>query len=135
MHISAERLLPKLADCSAFYLEHINRYRFCRPYVQHKVVLDLGCGVGYGSRELIRLGAQTVFALDIDIPSITYAQRYYNHPRIWFQIGDAAKIPLPDNALDTVISFEVIEHINNTQTELKNFHTIFLKVLTRRLPR
>jgi SAM-dependent methyltransferase len=43
--------------------------------------------------------------------------------RLYFAIGSATALPFPDNTFDTVVSWEVIEHIPKNQ-ELKMFSEI-----------
>ncbi len=119
MKVSSERIIPKKVDRSSFYLEHIQRYRFCKRYVAKKLVLDVGCGVGYGSYELTKLGASFVNAVDIDKASIRYATKNYSNPKIRFEQSDALNLSFTNNSFDVIISMEVIEHVKNVNLFLR----------------
>jgi len=117
MNLASERIVPHKYDRSEFYFEHIKRYQFCKPYIHHKTVVDLGCGVGYGAYELVKLGARKIFAFDISSAAIKYAQEHYQHPRITFQ----------NASIDVVVSFEVIEHIKDYRIYIEEVYRILKK--------
>ena len=62
---SEERLMPKYGVGYAYFYEHLARYFFASQFVKDKVVLDAGCGVGYGSYILVKYDkAKKVYAID-----------------------------------------------------------------------
>ncbi len=75
-------------------------------------VLDLGCGQGYGSALLAR-NAASVVGIDIDPGVIATAQRDYGRNGLRFAVGDAGAIQLPDNSVDVIVCFEVLEHLRD----------------------
>ncbi|GGK78159.1 glycosyltransferase [Rufibacter glacialis] len=114
MEFTGERFVPTtelLTD--EIGIEHLHRYETCVGFVNNKDVLDIACGVGYGSA-LFAKNARTVIGIDIDSISIEYAtQTYSSHnTNLRFLTGSVAKIPLPDNSIDVVVSFETIEHVD-----------------------
>ena len=54
-----EVLVPNETPYESFQ-EHVNRYAFASNLVKDKIVLDVGCGTGYGSSYLSRKGAKMV---------------------------------------------------------------------------
>ena len=104
---TGERMVPEKADDATFW-EHIYRYRFATQFVKNKRVLDIACGEGYGSAALQKAGAASVVGVDISPESVEHARRKYN---VDARVGDAENIPLPDNSVDVVVSFETIEHV------------------------
>ncbi|MES2377396.1 MAG: class I SAM-dependent methyltransferase [Bacteroidota bacterium] len=104
---TGERLETFVFDATT--VEHLHRYGIVMPFIQNKVVLDIACGEGYGSK-LISLKAQEVIAVDIDLETIENAQTKYVSPNLTFIQGSADKIPVKSNYIDIVISFETIEH-------------------------
>lgn len=120
--LNSERIVPENLN-EPFYVEHIQRYRFALPHCRGKFVLDLGCGVGYGSYFLARNRSKHIDALDIDPKAIKYAQKRYTHTKIKYWVSDAKELPFDKNVFDCVVSFEVIEHIKE--------YTIYLKEIKR----
>ena len=105
---TGERMVPEKAADVTFW-EHIYRYRFATQFVKGKRVLDIACGEGYGSAALQKAGAANVIGVDISEEACTHARRKYS---IDARVGDAEAIPLEDNSVDVVVSFETIEHVN-----------------------
>ena len=113
MKLEGERLVPKANNRNPFYWEHLLRYQFAKPYIVNKKVLDLGCGTGYGSAELISMGAKSVDGVDLSKGAIGFARANYKKNRLSFKIADALNLPFKDNTFDCVVSFEVIEHVKD----------------------
>ncbi|MGV3697944.1 class I SAM-dependent methyltransferase [Flavobacterium sp.] len=90
-------------------IEHLHRYSIVSEYIENKVVLDIACGEGYGSN-IMSEKAQLVYGVDIDQTTIELASRKYVKPNLKFSHGDATNIPMEDDSVDVVVSFETIEH-------------------------
>ncbi len=112
MQFTGERMIPEANKQENIYLEHIARYMFASQFIQGKEVLDIACGSGYGSAFLMQSGAKTVTGVDISEESVTYCKDNYKQEGLSFLVGDVRKIPLPDNAVDVIVSFETIEHVD-----------------------
>jgi len=94
------------------YREHIGRYIFAGEFIRNKLVLDVACGTGYGTRYLLSRGAKRVIGIDISANAVNYAQRHYgSSERLNFIRADATSLPFPDNYFDSIVSFETIEHL------------------------
>jgi len=93
--------------------EHLERYKLASKFINNKVVVDLGCGTGYGSFLLANAGAKKVYSIDIDSQSIKYALKNYKHKLITYLARDALNTRLKDKYADIVVSFEIIEHVKN----------------------
>lgn len=118
---TGERVVPNETPYYIFQ-EHINRYHFASNLTNNKVVLDVACGMGYGSDYLIKNGAKKVTGLDISEESIIYAKNNYKDSNLTFIVGDATKLPFENEHFDVIVSFETIEHIeeyNNFLNECK----------------
>jgi SAM-dependent methyltransferase len=72
-------------------------------------VLDLGCGIGYGSWLLARAGYR-VLAADRDAETVAYAGEHYASPDITHVVMDLAQSPV-SLEWGHVTCFEVIEHL------------------------
>lgn len=108
MEFTGERFIPTLSG--EIRHEHFHRYAWCRALVAGKAVLDIACGEGYGSAILAR-DATSVIGVDISDEAVAHAKlRYADIAGLEFRQGDAASIPLPDDSVDIVVSFETIEH-------------------------
>lgn len=119
-----ERMVPDLHKGTLIYAEHINRYEAAKKIVKGKVVLDIACGSGYGTRILSESAAK-VYGVDINKKTIKYAEENYSSSNIEFKLGDGENIPLADNTVDVLITFETIEHIK----DYKKFLTEVSRVL------
>lgn len=111
MDYTGERMVPEQAEADTFW-EHIYRYRFAAQFVAGKRVLDIACGEGYGAAALSQSGAQDIIGVDVSAEACEHAARRYG---IEARLGDAQNIPLPNGAVDTVVSFETIEHISHPE--------------------
>ncbi len=91
----------------------VERYHFATQFINPgDVVLDLGCGVGYGASLLARETAcSRVIALDIDLEAIDLAKVHYSHEKITFLQGNCLDPSFPPEMGDCITSFEVLEHI------------------------
>lgn len=123
--VTGERVIPGayLRSRSAFliYLFHIATYRFALPYVANRQVLDFGCGTGYGTA-LLAGQAATAVGVDLSADAVSYAREHYPRANLDFRtIGRIEREPLPfdDGQFDTVVSFQVIEHLVDTDAYLR----------------
>ena len=83
-------------------------------------VLNIGCGYGWFERWAADNAATRVAAIDVTDSDLDTARRHVTDPRVEFKVGSAIEIPYPDASFDTVVSWEVIEHIPR-QAEPKMF--------------
>lgn len=90
-------------------VEHLHRYSIAMSFITGKKVLDIASGEGYGTN-LLAAKAEYIFGVDIDNIAIEAAKKKYAAGNISFLQGSADKIPLTDNSVDVVVSFETIEH-------------------------
>jgi GT2 family glycosyltransferase/ubiquinone/menaquinone biosynthesis C-methylase UbiE len=113
MEFTGERFVPSdslMNDDIAF--EHLHRYNTVEEIVKKRIVLDIASGEGYGTAILAK-HADKVFGVDIDPKAIEHAKKEYSGIKnIEFLIGNANNIPLPDDSIDIVVSYETIEHID-----------------------
>jgi GT2 family glycosyltransferase/ubiquinone/menaquinone biosynthesis C-methylase UbiE len=108
MEFTGERFVP--TESGEIRHEHLHRYAWCSRLVTGKDVLDIACGEGYGSAMLAGR-ARSVTGVDIAEIAVQHAtERYRDIPGLRFTCGNAAQIPLRDQSVDVVVSFETIEH-------------------------
>ena len=105
---TGERFLPEVEG--NVKIEHMHRYQIALNFAQGKKVLDIACGEGYGSNLLAKV-ASSVIGVDVAYEAILHAKKKYScNNNIRFIQGDCAAIPISDNYIDLVVSFETIEH-------------------------
>lgn len=108
-----ERLvIDNKTEGNIIHNEHLVRYQFASGLIRGKVVLDIACGSGYGSKMLAEAGAAKVIAMDVSNETIESAKKDFGHPNVEFRAGDATKIGLKEKTVDAVVSFETIEHLS-----------------------
>lgn len=106
------------------YRENLyNRYLFCNDYIKDEVVLDIPCGMGWGTSMLE--GAKELYGIDISEDAINKGKKLY--PNIIFQVGELTKINFEDNKFDVVLCLEGFEHI--TYIEGQKFLSEAKKIL------
>jgi SAM-dependent methyltransferase len=109
---TGERMIPEFHKGTLIYGEHMTRYLSTENIVRDKIVLDIASGSGYGSHFMAKY-AKKVYGVDVSEDAITYAREQYGAPNIEYRVGNGEKIPLEDNSVDVVITFETIEHIKD----------------------
>ncbi len=114
---SLERLVPERMDpadlAGAATLElHLERYRFAAGQVRPGRLLDLACGVGYGTRLMADRNGHLESALGVDIAAaaVQYALTHYADERVRFLCCDGMSFEDADG-FDTIVSLETIEHV------------------------
>lgn len=116
MEFTGERFIPNHSPDVELEIEHFHRYRVITGIVKDKIVLDAASGEGYGSLIMSEV-AGMVYGVDISTEAVQHAQQTYKRENLRFLQGAVASLPLPDHAIDVVISFETIEHVDEqTQT-------------------
>ncbi|MBB5020521.1 ubiquinone/menaquinone biosynthesis C-methylase UbiE [Chitinivorax tropicus] len=94
---------------------HCIRYHKAAEFIRPgDRVLDVACGLGYGSHILYTASqARSVLGVDLSDFGIAYASAHYGHAdNIKFQVGDAQVLDfLPDHSIDFIAAFETIEHV------------------------
>lgn len=99
-------------------------YSFVDPKdVKGKNILDIGCGYGWMELALHKGGVRGVVGIEYRENDLATATKNINELNIEFKVGSAIDVPFKDGKFDTVISWEVIEHIPKG-TEKKMFSEI-----------
>lgn len=89
--------------------------------VKGKRVLDFGCGAGALSRLAAEAGAAEVIGIDINSRSIERAHAV-PHPRVTYQLEpDPTRISLPDNSVDVILSFWMLEHVMTYRESIREW--------------
>jgi SAM-dependent methyltransferase len=121
LEFTGERFTPECVREIAY--EHWHRYGWAARLVQGKRVLDAACGEGYGSH-LLSQAASRVIGIDLDEGAIKHARRRYGSENLEFQCADCTRLPLPDDSVDVVVSFETLEHLAEHDQLLAEFRRV-----------
>jgi SAM-dependent methyltransferase len=98
---------------------HLARYRLAEPLVQGAMVLDAGCGCGYGTHHLVTNGAKGAVGIDLSPEAIDYARQHYVAPGLSYQVMDVTSLEFPDETFDAAVCLEVFEHVPDHQGMLR----------------
>lgn len=93
--------------------ELLARHIFAEPLVQGRVVLDAGCGTGYGSHYLAAKGAHFVVGVDLSREAIEYSRSRYQGRNLAFMVSDGLHLPFGQGIFDIVVAFEVVERLRD----------------------
>jgi 2-polyprenyl-3-methyl-5-hydroxy-6-metoxy-1,4-benzoquinol methylase len=88
----------------------IKRYENALPICDGKVILDVGCGLGWGVN-IIKSRASEVYGIDYDQETIRYCKEKYPHDDVHFEVMDCRDLIFRKNTFDVVLLMEVIEHL------------------------
>lgn len=108
-------------------LDHQNRYQFACEYLAKRNanhILDLACGIGYGSLMLAKATRAAVTGVDIDEGAIDYANAYFSGEKVEYKCQDALKLEISDGSVAAIVSFETIEHIDFAEALLSKFNEL-----------
>ncbi|WP_153075920.1 methyltransferase domain-containing protein [Paraburkholderia bonniea] len=123
---TGERIVSDAAHCEPtfagkMYQEHLARYVFASQWTGGKSVLDVGCGVGYGSHWLAEAGAKQVVAFDLSAEAIAQAKTVYAHPNVRFDVAAADSFQFAEQ-FDVVTCFELIQHVAEPAAVIQRIH-------------
>jgi SAM-dependent methyltransferase len=115
--VTLERIVPDAAradeatGAEALQL-HLDRYRFAATHLTRGRVLDIACGVGYGTALLAETdGITSALGVDVDGRAISYAAVRYPGERVSYLCADALSFT-PDRPFENIVSLETIEHVD-----------------------
>ncbi|HVU85231.1 MAG TPA: class I SAM-dependent methyltransferase [Puia sp.] len=128
---SLERIAPdELNAADAFDMAtlklHRERYQFAIDHLAPGRILDIACGTGYGSFQMMnagKLSGSYCTAVDISAHAIEYARSRYAHQAIEYVCEDCMKFTssVPFNA---IVSLETVEHIKYPDLFVKRLYDL-----------
>ena len=92
-----------------------------RQFAIRKDVIDVGCGMGYGTAHLAEV-AKSIVGIDISQSAIRWARRRYQGVR--YVRMDAQHLEFPDRSFDLIVSTENFEHLADQQGHVKELARI-----------
>ncbi len=115
-----ERAMDKSVFWEKRFADHLERYNFAKKYCVDKTILDIASGSWYGTK-ILSMVAKKTYGIDVSSDAISFCKENIKWPD--FILWNGKDIPLEDNSLDVVVSFETIEHIK--------YYEIFLSEIKR----
>lgn len=106
--LTGERTAPGIVHENYWFARHVAAYTLAARRARGVVVLDAGCGEGYGTRILAGAAAR-VLGVDRVPDVVAHARRAY--PEADLLVADVCDLPLADESVDLVVSLQVIEHV------------------------
>jgi 2-polyprenyl-3-methyl-5-hydroxy-6-metoxy-1,4-benzoquinol methylase len=123
---SLERMVPEQVaqgdvTGSASLALHLERYQFAAQWLQPGRVLDIACGVGYGTRLLRDSRPAITEAVGVDICAevVAYARHRYQTAGMSFFVDEAVGFT-PEQRFENVVSLETIEHLPDPNAYLEH---------------
>src|SRR6202035_2316904 len=84
-------------------------------------VLEIGCGKGAILGELKKAGHE-VTGIDIDAAALAYCRA--PHADLAVSVASGDSLPFSDHSFDAVLSFDVFEHIRDSDRHLKEVRRV-----------
>jgi SAM-dependent methyltransferase len=117
--LTGERTLPGLWHERYWFARHEVVYRhvgrlLARAAARRRgsrapIVLDAGCGEGYGAEHLRAVVGARVVGVDYDAAAAAHARHRY--PQVHLARGNLVALPLPASCVDAVVSLQTVEHL------------------------
>jgi ubiquinone/menaquinone biosynthesis C-methylase UbiE len=93
-----------------------------KNYARGKV-LDAGCGTGIRLNQVATWsGVELAVGVDIGMPGLHYAKQ--NFPTISLICASVYNLPFKDEQFDFIYSIDVVEHLDDPRTALKEFYRV-----------
>ena len=117
---SPERFDPTDDAGTLMGTEHLARYQWAAQVARGARVLDAGCGSGYGTAILAAAEPASLIAVDVadEAVELTRAARGEAADA---RVADVRELPVADAAVDLVVCFEVIEHVERRDEAVREF--------------
>ena len=106
--LTGERTLPGIPAENYWFRRHEAAYEALVPFCRGAVLLEAGCGEGYGADRIAAV-ARSVVGIDYDAGTVAHVAAAY--PAVRPVRGNLAGLPFAAGAFDVVASLQVIEHL------------------------
>ena len=114
-----ENILKSTAQKDLENLRAYYDFLILKEDIENKVVLDIGCGYGAFVLYASEKNVKKVVGIEITEKDLETAKKCVKKENVELKVGSGIEIPYPDNYFDTVVSFEVLEHIpKNTENKM-----------------
>ncbi len=104
-------------------------YQFIKSIIdkkEYKDAIEIGCGRGTIALYLALYERMNVICNDVEEKAIDIAKQNFSlhKQKATFIVGDAAKLPIPDQSVDVAVSIGLLEHLENYQQILQEQYRI-----------
>lgn len=110
----------KIPSDNVIHQRLLSAYYQAKPYIKGNL-LELGCGEGRGV-ELLAPLADTYIGIDKIESVIDSLEKKY--PDYEFMSGVFPPFPFEDDSFDTIVTFQVIEHVKNDEGFIKEIYRV-----------
>jgi len=97
----------------------------CAKLTADLSVLELGCGTGYFTKELVNTNAN-ITAIDISPELLESAKSKIKSDKINFVLGNACSVPFEDSTFDVILGSSVLHHLD-LDSAIKEIYRILKK--------
>ncbi len=98
-------------------------------------VLDAGCGEGFVADFLARQDPDLhITGVDLSPAAVAYAEEHFGQ-RVRFRTGSLYKLPFSDQAFDTVVCSEVLEHLDAPERAVRELRRVARRHVLITVPR
>jgi len=119
--IVPDDMLPRETTGEDTLRVHLERYQFARQSLVAGNLLDIACGVGYGTAVLCESPLITsAIGVDIDPGAVQYASLRYGTQRISYVCANAYQFS-SNQQFRNIVSLETIEHVEDPQRLVTHF--------------
>ena len=122
-----ERIVPGYGTWDNEAYGHLQRYEVVAKEMQpHHIVLDAGCGTGYGADFLLKRGAEKIIGVDISSRAINFAIRNYDDKRLTWLQDDCQELNIAEKygPFDIICCLENLEHLKAPENFLNKVSKI-----------
>ncbi|SDC61680.1 class I SAM-dependent methyltransferase [Actinokineospora iranica] len=119
--LTGERTVPGIAEENYWFRRHEAAYLDLAGHCADAVVLEAGCGEGYGA-DLLAARADLVIGLDYDEVTAAHVAKAY--PSVRTVRGNLAGLPVRTGSVDVVANLQVIEHLWDQEGFLAECHRV-----------
>lgn len=96
--------------------EQLKKFEIIKPFIKGRV-LDVGCGTGLITEQIPN---------SVGLDNCPEMLEQFNGEKV---LGDAHKLPFPDNSFDTVISITVLQDLDDPVKALKEMKRVGRRVI------
>jgi SAM-dependent methyltransferase len=100
---------------------HLERYQFAKQNLVNGSLLDIACGVGYGTALLSESPLiPSAVGVDLDYGAVQYASQRYGSAHVSYICADAHQFS-SRHQFANIVSLETIEHVEDPQGLFRSF--------------